>query len=47
MRTMFIHCKTRRTAVKYAPWASFIVKVDGGFCAFESTDDYRVWRNQR
>ncbi len=29
-----------------APWAAKIVKVDGGYMAFESIDDYNTWKRQ-
>jgi hypothetical protein len=47
MRKEFIPCKSRSTAKRRAPWAAIIAKVDSGFMAFESPDDYRTWRNQR
>lgn len=28
------------------PWEAVIAKVDGGFIAFESVDDFKVWKNQ-
>ena len=47
MRKEFLAVKTRKTAVKLAPWACKIVKVEGGYMAFESWDDLRTWRNQK
>jgi hypothetical protein len=47
MRKELIICKARKTAVKKAPWASKIVKVDGGYMAFEGWDDYNTWKNQK
>lgn len=47
MKTQFVECKTRRAAVRLCPWAATIAKVEGGYLAFESTDDYRTWRAQR
>ena len=47
MRREFIEVRSRKTAAKRAPWAAKITKVVGGFIAFESYDDWRVWRNQR
>jgi len=46
VRREFIQVKTRRTAVKRAPWACWIVKVEGGYMAFESATDYKTWKNQ-
>jgi hypothetical protein len=47
MRKELIVCKTRKTAVKRAPWACKVVKVEGGYMAFESWDDYNTWKNQK
>ena len=47
MKKALIICKTRKTAVKRATWASKIVKVEGGYMAFESWDDYKIWKNQK
>lgn len=47
MKTKMIECKSRKTAKKMMPWASKIVKVDGGYMGFESIDDYRTWKNQK
>lgn len=47
MRKQFIECKTRRTAARQAPWAAAIIKVDGGYLAFESAADAATARNQR
>lgn len=30
-----------------APWASKIVRVCGGYMAFESWTDYETWKNQK
>lgn len=42
MRTEFIECKSRSTAKRHCPWAAKIVKVQGGFVAFESLMDYKL-----
>jgi hypothetical protein len=47
MRTQFVACKTRRTAVRRCPWAALIIKVQGGYQCFESVEDHRIWHNQR
>lgn len=47
MRKEFVWYKTRKTAVRRCPWASKIVKVVGGYLAFESWDDYRTWNNAK
>jgi hypothetical protein len=46
MRQAYIECKTRRTAARRCPWASKIVKVVGGYRAFESIVDWQTWRAQ-
>lgn len=47
MRIEFIAAKRASVARKLAPWAAIVVKVCGGYKAFESWSDYQVWRNQR
>jgi hypothetical protein len=47
MRVEHLSGVTRREAVKACPWACKICKVEGGWIAFESTNDYLIWRNQR
>jgi hypothetical protein len=32
---------------RQCPWAAKIVKVHGGYMAFESIDDWKVWKSQR
>ena len=46
MRIEHIPCKTRKTAIRRCPWAAIIIKVDGGYKAFESTVDYQTWQRQ-
>lgn len=46
MRTEFLQVNTAAKARQLAPWAAKIVKVDGGFMAFESVIDYQRWRAQ-
>ena len=36
-----------KKAHEIAPWAAKIVKVGGGYMAFESVPDYDLWRKQR
>lgn len=44
MRKQFLQgCPDSTTAWRLAPWASAIVKVDGGYQAFESAADYAIW----
>lgn len=47
MRKEFIECRSRSTAQRRCPWAAVVTKVEGGFMAFESADDYRIWRQQK
>ena len=47
MRQAFIECKCRKTAVRRCPWACKIVKVCGGYHAFESWNDYDIWKNAK
>lgn len=47
MRVEFIDCASRSTAARRCPWACKIVRVEGGYRAFESIEDYRIWRQQR
>ena len=39
--------KTRKAAVKAAPEAAVVVKVEGGYMAFEFVTDYDTWKRQR
>jgi hypothetical protein len=47
MRREFIECKSGSTASRRAPWAAIICRVEGGFIAFESMQDYRTWREAK
>lgn len=47
MRQHIIECKTLRTAKRRAPWAAKLVKVYGGWMAFESVTDWEIWKNQK
>ena len=47
MRTQFIEGGTRKQAALAAPWAAVIVRVDAGWLAFESRQDYETWRKQK
>lgn len=47
MRQQVIECKSRAAAKRRAPWAAKIVKVCGGYMAFESVSDYVTWRQQK
>jgi len=47
MKTETITAKSAAEARKIAPWAAKIVKVEGGYMAFESVADYRTWKGQK
>lgn len=47
MTAKFIQAKTKKEAQEQAPWAYKIVKVDGGYMAFERVQDYETWKNQK
>lgn len=47
MRHQFVTAKTAKEARDKAPWAEKIVKVEGGYMAFESARDYETWKQQR
>lgn len=48
MRTYFAQVKTRYQAIKKCPFTpARIAKVCGGFMCFESTNDYKIWKNQK
>jgi len=47
MRKEFVECKSRATARRHCPWAAVIAKAEGGYWAFESVDDYRIWKVQK
>jgi len=47
MRKEIIECETLEQAQEQAPWSSKIEKIEGGFMAFESNDDFLTWSNQK
>ena len=47
MRIETIETESRYKAKKAATWAAVVTKVCGGFIAFESVEDYYVWKTQR
>ena len=47
MRQKFLEVSTAREARTLAPWAAKIVKVTGGYMAFESIADYQTWAAQK
>ena len=47
MRTEFCPVKTRRQAKKRMPWASVILKVEGGYRGYELVTDYQITKKQK
>ena len=48
MRKDFLRgAKSVKAARKAAPWACRVIKVDGGYMAFESNDDAYLWVSQK
>lgn len=47
MRKEMVDAKTAKQARKLAPWAAEVIKVEGGYMAFESAEDARIWRAQK
>ena len=47
MRQQFVECKYRYQAIKAMPWATKIIKVDGGYHGFESISDFQIWKNKK
>ncbi len=47
MRREFVECKTYTTAYRRCPWACQVRRVAGGFIAFESVTDYKIFINQK
>lgn len=48
MKTYFAQVETRYKAIKECPFTpSNTAKVYGGFMCFESTIDYKMWKNQK
>jgi hypothetical protein len=46
MRKEFVECKTVEEAKDTCPWASKIVRAEGGSMAFESIADFETWERQ-
>ena len=47
MRKQLAECKTKLEAYELYPWASVVVKAEGGWMCFESYTDYHIWINQK
>ena len=47
MRNEFITCKYYYQARKACLWASIIIKVEGGYKAFECLNEYATYKKQR
>ena len=44
MRREVFYLKRYDAAKRRAPWAAIIVKCQGGFIAFESMQDFKIWK---
>ena len=40
-------CKTAKEAKEKASWAAKVIKVTGGYHAFEFMSEYTTWKNQK
>ena len=47
MRVELIEVNTNAEAREAAPWAAWFEPVVGGFMAFESVHDHKVWEAQQ
>lgn len=47
MREEFVECRSYKTAKRRCPWAAVIMRVEGGFYAFESVVDYQTAKRQK
>lgn len=47
MRQTFVECDNLDDVYKECPWVEVVIKVVGGFMAFESAWDWQVWENQK
>lgn len=43
----FIGNVSRYFVQRQCPWAAKIVKVDGGYMAFESIEEWKTWKRQK
>lgn len=47
MQCEFVEVETLDEAEVACPWATIVVKVEGGYLAFESVADYETWKAQQ
>ena len=47
MKKQYVEVKYYYQAQKICPWASKIIKTEGGFYCFESITDYKTWKDQK
>lgn len=47
MRRAFVPGGTEQEAQAQCPWAAVVVPVEGGWMAFESVEDHRIWTQQQ
>ncbi len=47
MKKELIIASSAKSARKLAPWSAKVIKVEGGYMAFESVNDAKTWKNQK
>jgi len=47
MNQIFIKVTTKKEARRFAPWAYKIVKVFDMWVAFQTKEDYMIWKKQK
>jgi hypothetical protein len=47
MKKFLAGCKSKKTAMKLAPWACYWLRVEGGYLAFEFSNDAYTWLQQK
>ena len=47
MASRFIQANSKREAYDMAPDAAKLIKVCGGYMAFDSIEDYETWKKQK
>ena len=45
-KQLLVGCESLAEARRLAPWAAIRRKVDGGYMAFESVADFKLWLRQ-
>ncbi len=47
MQVILEGCKTVKETKQKASWAAKVIRVEGGYMAFEFMSDYFTWQNQK